>query len=262
MLKKFKFYHKIMQDVCCCFEQGKRKRTAGCKVADAETENNGKMERRTMKKGIIFDMDGTLWDSAEGIAESWSQVIAEEYAPDCVITVEDIHRVMGKTMDDIAQILFPELTKEKRSGLLASCCEAENAYLRAHGGVLYQGLEDTWKKLKESYPLYIVSNCQSGYIEAFLDYYGLWEFIEDRECFGNTGVDKGENIRKVVERSHLTDAVYVGDIQGDYDASRKAGVRFIHAAYGFGTIHTAVPAIHSLQELPKAVEEIFGSARE
>ena len=40
---------------------------------------------------------------------------------------------------------------------------------------------------------------------------------------------KGENIRKVAERNHLTKAVYVGDIQGDYDASMQAGVEFIHA---------------------------------
>ena len=39
----------------------------------------------------------------------------------------------------------------------------------------------------------------------------------------------------------MDDAVYVGDIQGDYDASMDAGVKFIHAAYGFGTIEDKVP---------------------
>ena len=33
----------------------------------------------------------------------------------------------------------------------------------------------------------------------------------------------------MAERNHLEDAVYVGDIQGDYDASKAAGVKFIHA---------------------------------
>lgn len=32
-----------------------------------------------MKQGIIFDMDGTLWDSADGVAKSWTQVIQNEY---------------------------------------------------------------------------------------------------------------------------------------------------------------------------------------
>ncbi len=43
----------------------------------------------------------------------------------------------------------------------------------------------------------------------------------------------------------MDDAVYVGDIQGDYDASMDAGVKFIHAAYGFGTIEDKVPEIHT-----------------
>lgn len=208
-----------------------------------------------MKQGIIFDMDGTLWDSAIGVAKSWTMVVAEEYTKERVITEKDIQGVMGKTMDVIAEILFPELAGEKREQLLQHCCEAENAYLREHGGILYEGLEDTLKELKKSYHLYIVSNCQCGYIEAFLDYYKLWDYFEDIECYGNTGCKKGANIKLVVERNNLTKAVYVGDIQGDYDASCEAGVEFIHAAYGFGTINAPVPAIHALPELPEMMEQ-------
>lgn len=210
-----------------------------------------------MKQGIIFDMDGTLWDSAKGVAKSWTKVVTEEYTKERVITEKDIQGVMGKTMDIIAEILFPELEEEKRSQLLQHCCEAENAYLREHGGILYEGLEDTLKELKKSYPLYIVSNCQCGYIEAFLDHYKLWDYFEDIECYGNTGLKKGGNIRKVVERNGLTKAIYVGDIQGDYDASCEAGVEFVHAAYGFGTIDAPVPAIRSLPELPKVIEQMI-----
>ena len=47
-------------------------------------------------------------------------------------------------------------------------CSYENEYLSIHGGTLYPGLEDTLKELKKNYRLFIVSNCQSGYIEAFL----------------------------------------------------------------------------------------------
>ena len=31
-----------------------------------------------MKKGIIFDMDGTLWDSAAQVAESWNVVLEKQ----------------------------------------------------------------------------------------------------------------------------------------------------------------------------------------
>lgn len=202
-----------------------------------------------MKQGIIFDMDGTLWDSAENVAKSWNLAIEQSGLLTKTLTTADIKGVMGKTMDKIAEALFGELADGPREKLLALCCEEENDYLRRHGGMLYAGVEETLSALKETYGLYIVSNCQSGYIEAFLDYYGLWDLFADIECYGNNGRKKGENIRLLAERNHLSAAVYVGDIQGDYDASMQAGVGFIHAAYGFGAVAERVPAIRTFTEL-------------
>lgn len=203
-----------------------------------------------MKKGIIFDMDGTLWDSAENVAKSWNLAISTYSGYEKTLTTEDIQSVMGKTMDAIADILFSELSKEDRTELLAMCCEMENDYLREHGGVLYEGVRETFANLREKgYHLSIVSNCQAGYIEAFLDYYKLWDAVDDKQCYGDNLLPKSDNIRLVAERNGLEAAVYVGDIQGDYDASQAAGVDFIHAAYGFGTIDTEVPAIHTFAEL-------------
>lgn len=210
------------------------------------------------KKGIIFDMDGTLWDSAEGVAKSWTRIVNREYDKNRVITVEDIHGVMGKTMDKIAEALFPELSEGPRLELLKKCCDDENAYLREHGGVLYPKLEETLMELKKDYPLYIVSNCQSGYIEAFLNHYGFGHYFEDMECFGNNGLQKGENIRRLADRNGLTEAVYVGDIQGDYDATMEAGYMFIHAAYGFGKINAETPVIREFCELPDVVKDVLG----
>lgn len=209
------------------------------------------------KKGIIFDMDGTMWDSAEGVAGSWNTVIVEKYSPDKTITAQDLQRVMGKTMDKLAEALFPELEEKKRIELLEECYQVENDYLRLHGGLLYPELEETLKRLKEKYSLYIVSNCQSGYIEAFLEHYHFESYFEDIECYGNNELSKGQNIRKVVERNGLTDAVYVGDIQGDYDASQEAGVKFIHAAYGFGRIEAKVPEIKAVSELPEMIDTVL-----
>ena len=211
-----------------------------------------------MKKGIIFDMDGTLWDSADGVAKSWTEVVNQEYDKERVITTEDIQNVMGRTMDKIAEIIFPNLDEKARLELMNHCCMYENEYLREHGGILFPHLEETLKILKEKYHLYIVSNCQSGYIEAFLEHYGFGHYFDDIECYGNNLFQKGENIHLVVERNELTKAVYVGDIQGDYDATMEAGLPFIHAAYGFGTIAQETAKINSFAELPKVAEEILG----
>lgn len=207
-----------------------------------------------VKYGIIFDMDGTLWDSAEGVVASWNEIIEKEYSPEKTITTKDMQSVMGLTMDRLAARLFPELEETKRMELLEHCGNYENDYLRIHGGKLYEGLEDTLKELQKKYSLYIVSNCQSGYIEAFLEHYGFEKYFEDIECYGNNLLEKGENIRKIVERNYLTDAVYVGDIQGDYEASKYAGIKFIHAAYGFGKINEPVMKIDNIKELLKVVD--------
>ena len=210
-----------------------------------------------MKQGIIFDMDGTLWDSADGVAKSWTQVIHNEYKKDMDITEADVKSVMGKTMDVIAQIVFPELDKEAQQVLLEKCCDWENEYLRRNGGKLFPDLEDTLKKLKEQYHLYIVSNCQSGYIEAFLDYYNFGQYFEDIECYGNNEKSKGDNIRPVMERNGLEQTIYVGDIQGDYDATMQAGATFIHAKYGFETINTEVAEIEKFSDLPEVAARVF-----
>lgn len=209
------------------------------------------------KAGIIFDMDGTLWDSAEGVALSWTEIVNKEHDKNRVITTEDIQGVMGRTMDKIAEALFPELDLEPRLDLLQKCCDYENEYLRIHGGILYPDLEDTFKALQEDYDLYIVSNCQAGYIEAFLEHYGFGHYFKDIECYGNNGLQKSENIRNIVERNNLDKAVYVGDIQGDYDATMAAGLPFIHAAYGFGTINTEVPKIDCFKDLIEVVKEVL-----
>ena len=215
------------------------------------------------KKGIIFDMDGTVWDSSENVAKSWT-VKVKEAGFDEVVTQKDIQSVMGKPMDVIADTLFTYTKKGKQRNALREACENyENEYLREHGGILYPEVIETWEKLKkDGYHLYIVSNCQAGYVEAFLEYYKIeWGkpscLIEDIECYGNNFLQKDENIKLLAERNKLTKACYVGDIQSDYDSTVKAGLPFIHAAYGFGEINAEDPKINKFSELTVVIKEVL-----
>lgn len=209
-----------------------------------------------MKTGLIFDMDGTLWDSSDQVAAAWTEKLRELGYGDIVITPEAMTRVMGLTMDKLADILFEKMPREERMPALDACGEYENEYLRKHGAVLYPELEATLKRLKEKYPLYIVSNCQSGYIEAFLEHYGFGRYFEDIECYGNNLKNKGENIALIAQRNGLEKAYYIGDIQGDYDSATQAGADFIHAAYGFGTINADVPRLERFSDLPELLEKL------
>jgi phosphoglycolate phosphatase len=166
-------------------------------------------------------------------------------------------RQMGKLMEDIAEELFPSLDEETRSRILKECCEYENEYLAKTGGVLYDGVEDVFKELSSKYSVCIVSNCQAGYIETFLEYYDFGKYITDIEDAGHTGLTKAGNIKLVMERNHFDKAFYVGDILGDMKSSDEAGSEFIHAAYGFGTVPKDRPAIASIKELPDKIIELL-----
>jgi phosphoglycolate phosphatase len=69
---------------------------------------------------------------------------------------------------------------------------------------------------------------------------------------------KSYNIKLLVERNHLEKAVYVGDIMGDYNATMEAGLPFIHAAYGFGTVPEGTPRITDIRQLPERVKDVLG----
>ena len=120
----------------------------------------------------------------------------------------------GKTMDEIAAGVFPDLDPDSRRKLMDICFDYENRYLETHPGVYYEGVMDTLKELALEYPLFIVSNCQCGYIEVMMKGAGMEPYIKDFLCFGQTQTSKDQTILKLMEKNNLTSPVYVGDTQG------------------------------------------------
>ena len=202
--------------------------------------------------GILFDLDGTLWNATVTLTESWR--IVTDAAPDVerAPTVAEMESVMGMTPKPLMATLFPGLPEKRRDELYRAWRDMQDDYMREHGGVLYPHLKETLKRLGEKVPLAIVSNCNTEYIPAFLDAHSLHGYFSDWECAGRTGRDKWENILLVAHRNGLKHPVYVGDTALDRDSAQMAGVAFIHAAYGFGKLE-GVPAVQAFEELPAAI---------
>lgn len=211
-------------------------------------------------ESIIFDLDGTLWDSADSVAESWNIAIKKAAVPclsDTVITGEELRGAMGKPMDELARYFFPMLPEDKQMKLLDSCMRTENEYVAAHGGKLYENEEAVLKALSEKHRLFIVSNCQKGYIEAFFTASGFGKYFSGRLCWGDTGVKKSITMRLLTEKFGCSSAAYVGDTDGDCRSAFEAGIPFVHAAYGFGSISD--PNLVSVSaESPDDYLKIFG----
>jgi phosphoglycolate phosphatase len=185
---------------------------------------------------IIFDLDGTLWDSTGNVAIAWEAARMQvDYVPES-ITRERVRSVTGMAYDEIFEVLLPDLDVEKRNAFKAICAKSEIETLHARGGDLYPGLEDTIKYLANKYKLYIVSNCQSGYIETFFAHNPVTEYFSGYQCYGTKGKPKAENIKDIVSDHHLQSPVYIGDTWGDHNSAKKAGVPFIFANYGFGKV--------------------------
>ncbi len=184
---------------------------------------------------IILDVDGTIWNTTGIVAKAWNKVIDETFPTVSHVTADILKGQFGKTMDVIADNLFPNLNKDEKTILMDNCCkEEQRALIENNENITYKGVIETIQRLSERVPLFIVSNCQKGYIELVIKKNKIESFIKDFECFGNTGFTKDKNISLIAERNGLKKPVYVGDTQGDYDACIKAGVPFIWAAYGFG----------------------------
>ena len=185
---------------------------------------------------IIFDLDGTLWDSTGVVAEAWQAAKEQVDFIKEDVTADMVKGITGMTYKAIFEKLFPYLTDEKREEYKAIAAKYELEILHTKGGQLYPALEETLQYLSAKYKLYIVSNCQSGYIEVFFNTSGLEKYFLGHQCYGTKSMPKADNIKDIVNDHALKAPVYVGDTMGDYNAAVGAGVPFIFASYGFGKV--------------------------
>lgn len=206
---------------------------------------------------LLYDLDGTLWDSAQKVAESWNTVM-HRYRPEFPsLTAEDIHAVMGRTMDDIAKTILPDMDPKERERIFKECEEYELEYVAEHGGTMFPEVEETLARLREAgYRMAIVSNCQRGYVDAFFRSMNMKPYFCDAEEWGRTKRSKAENIRLVMERNHFQKAVYIGDTERDQESAREAGIPFIHASYGFGDCADPEGVIGRFSELLACIERL------
>ena len=188
-------------------------------------------------ESLIFDIDGTLWDSRAIVAEGYNAQLAEEGLDQFRMDEDILKTVFGKVNTEIANILFASLPEEERYPLLERCMERENQFLYENECKIgYPKVKETLEKLHEKHRLFIVSNSQCGYPELCMQKLGVEHLFSGHLCFGQTLVCKGETIKKLMADHNITSACYVGDTQGDLDAAERAGMPFIYCTFGFGQV--------------------------
>ena len=201
-------------------------------------------------ESIILDIDGTLWDSRALVAEGYNIQLKKEGLDHLCVNAEILKPLFGKVLQEIADVLFTSIDPRDRYALMKRCMDTENKYLHENEcRIGYPGILETVKELSKKYRLFIVSNSECGYPELCMDKLGLTPYIEGHMCFGDTGTSKGKTIRTLIQKYNIGSCVYVGDTQGDYEATVEAEVPFIWATYGFGTPDGYAAKIDSFAEL-------------
>ena len=201
-------------------------------------------------ESLIFDIDGTLWDSRALVAEGYNIQLEREGLQHLFVNADILKPLFGKTMTEIADVLLASIDPAERYDLMERCMATENEFLfRNPCRIGYPGVSETIAKLAKTYRLFIVSNSQKGYPELCIDKLGLTPYIEGHMCFGDTGTGKGQTILTLMKKHGISSAVYIGDTQGDSDACREAGLPFIFCTYGLGQTENYDAKIDSIREL-------------
>lgn len=201
---------------------------------------------------LIFDMDGTLWDAVPSYCKIWEYTLDEFGLGDIKVTREELDRLMGKPVDVLVDTIVTRHVDRPR--FLAALDANEDRLMPVLGGRLYPGVKETIRELARDHKLFMVSNCSPKGAVNFMAYSGLTDCFTDSLTYGQTHVGKDVNIATLVSRYGLTSPLYVGDTQGDADASHRAGVPIAWAAYGFGHVSDPDYIIKEFSNLIKLVK--------
>ena len=203
-------------------------------------------------ESLILDIDGTLWDSRALVAEGYNIQLKKEGLAHLCVTAEDLKPLFGKVMTDIADVILATIPLPERYALMERCMDTENRYLFENEcRIGYPGIRETCEELAKNHRLFIVSNSQCGYPELCMEKLGIAHLIRGHMCFGDTGTSKGKTIRTLMAKHGIENAAYVGDTQGDYEASLEAGIPFVWCSYGFGIPGGFDAKVDSFPELLK-----------
>ena len=186
-------------------------------------------------EALIFDIDGTLWDSRELVAKGYNLQLHQEGLDSLQVNAAQFLPLFGKVAEDIADVLFPSIPAPERYNLMYRCMAAEESYMKDDPcDVGYPGVKETLEALSKKHRLFIVSNSQKGYPELCMEKLGISSLFQGHLCYGDTGTEKGLTIRTLMDKHHITDALYIGDTLADQQAADLAGIGFIWCSYGFG----------------------------
>lgn len=205
-----------------------------------------------MYESLIFDLDGTLWDTTDLVAQGYNVQLRREGLAHLCVTGDDLKKLFGRTMDALADAMLGSVPVPERYRLMDRCVASEEAFLEQNPcHVFYPGVPETLRELSRRHRLFIVTNAQSGYPALCTGKLGVTDLFSGWLTFGDTGLSKGGTIRELMRRHDISDAIYIGDTRLDQQAAKEAGIPFLWVSYGFGAVQQYDARVDTFRELTR-----------
>ena len=200
-----------------------------------------------MYKAILFDLDGTLTESGEGITKCVQYALEKLGRPE-------------SDLEKLKVFIGPPLMEQfmKYADMDEATARKAVEYYRERystTGIFenrpYLGVEKMLQELRrKKYLLAVASSKPEYYVKQILDHFqltGYFDEIVGSEMNGKR-TNKAEVIEETLSRLHMSDkrdqVIMIGDKEHDVFGARKAGLKCIAVSYGYGTeeeLKNAVP---------------------
>jgi phosphoglycolate phosphatase len=210
---------------------------------------------------LAFDLDGTLIDSLPGIARSLHAAFT---AVGKTVPAGDLSRIVGPPIRRIALILDPSL-EEGQAEEIARVFRSDYDSQGWRSTVLYSGVAEGLRRMQESgLRLFIVTNKPSlvtGQILEHFDLSAYFDAVFTRNARTPQYASKAEMLADLLNQFSVSasEAVMIGDTQEDLEAAVVNRLRFVHAAYGYGTASGATAVLNAFDEIQNLIG--LGDAR-
>ncbi len=179
---------------------------------------------------VIFDLDGTLYDTSSSLCPSIFRTCSEFDLQEP--TREEILKEVHGSASTFYRRLFPSLSSEEADRFSKKAFSYELEEIKK-SGALYEGVKELLFSLQKEHQLAICSNGGKLYIETILTHFDLDNFFLDVSP-SDGGDAKVQRLKALCDK-YSFDAVMVGDRDGDFIAAREVGIPSIGVSYGFGS---------------------------
>ena len=177
--------------------------------------------------GILFDLDGTLLDTLEDLADSVNHTLTLLGYPRR--TTEEVRRFVGNGARRLMEQAVPAGGDAEKALAEFQRYYADHCRIKT---CPYQGIPEALAILKENYPIAIVSNKPDFAVKSLCAEYfpGIYALGESEACPRKPAPDM---VRKAMSDLGVDRCIYVGDSEVDVLTARNAGVPCLSVLWGF-----------------------------